>query len=372
MKVTLNKPELSLAIARTQGAISDRTLAYIGLKASENQLQVSAADRVLLVFSSIPAQVDKQGLAFVPAKIFSDVVRELPDGMVMLEDADQTLTITAGKNKEFLMKLPKIKEKEWKEPPVVESQNFADLPSEKLYYMIDQVQFCVAHESPRNYGSVGFFHKTDASRLRLVGTDGFRLSYSEIEITLPKAFLDSGVCLSKRALSEMQRMCAEGFPTVRVAISDDNTTLMASAPDYSIFVRLSAVKYPNYQGVLPKNSLTPIKISRPHLQSVAKRVLLAADKSRALQMHFANSVLTLRSRTQGTSEGMESIPLHDYSGGERDLAINGKFLTDVFSTITSEEVTLNIKSEDDPIVLIPKEEPQNCHSMHVLVPIREA
>src|SRR5262249_34981567 len=152
-------------------------LAHIGLKTGADQLEIAAADRILLVFSHIPAQIKSPGMVFIPAKIFSDVVRELPDGAVVLEDSDMNLLITAGKNQEFSMKLPKLKDREWKEQVSIESQNYADLPADKLYYMIDQVQFCVAHESPRNYGSVAFFHKTDMNRLRVVGTDGFRLSY---------------------------------------------------------------------------------------------------------------------------------------------------------------------------------------------------
>lgn len=372
MKVRIQKSDLSTATSRSQGAITDRTLAHIGLKSIGSILKVSVADRVMLIFNSIECDVQKEGDAFVPARLFSDVVRELPDGLVTLESTDQQLIITAGTNNEFVMKLPRIREKEWREPPSIDSKNFADLPSEKLYYMADQVQFCVAYESPRNYGAVGFFHRTNENHLRLVGTDGFRLSFSEIETDLPAGFLDTGVCLSKRALNELQRMCGEGFEKVRIAISDDQTTLMASVPNYELYVRLSAVKYPNYQGVLPKDQLTPIQVSRPHLQSVTKRVMLAADKSRALQLSFSDSKLTLRSKTQGSSEGMESIPLSGYSGGKKELAINGKFLTDVFSTITSEDVMIKIRSEDDPIVLVPKNEPNNCQSMHVLVPIREA
>ena len=117
--------------------------------------------------------------------------------------------------------------------------------------MIEQVQFCVAQDSPRNYGSVASYTSPTVRACRLVGTDGFRLSYCEVETAMPDGFLDNGVCLSKRALSELQRMCDEGFEKIRLSIADDETTLVAEVPDYQIFVRLSAVKYPNYMGVLP-------------------------------------------------------------------------------------------------------------------------
>lgn len=371
MKIVIDKSDLNIATARSQGAISDRAMAQIGLKAVEDRLHVSVADRVLVIYSTLACEVLTPGDSFVPARLFSDVVRELPEGPVTLEKTDTFLVITAGTRGEFVMKLPRTDDREWRDPPVIDSDNFADLPSGKLHYMIDQVHFCVAQESPRNYGAVGFFHKPADGKLRLVGTDGFRLSFSEIAMDLPGTFLDSGVCLSKRALNEMQRMCSEGFENIRISISEDQTTLAAAAPDYQIYVRLSAVKYPNYQGVLPSNDLTPVEIARPYMQSVIKRVLLAADKTKAIRLCFSGDTLTMRSRTVGSSEGEEAVPLEDFSGEDRILTINGKFLNDVFSTISSTDVALSFKSEDDPIVLIPKKEPASCHSMHVLVPIRE-
>lgn len=372
MKVMVNRNDLNLAIVRSQGAISEKSLAHIGLKAENGRLQVSVADRVLVIYSSMECEVLESGEAFVPARLFSDVVRQLPDGPVKLDRSDKFVVLTAGSEGEFVMKLPRIDDRFWREPPTISSANTAILPSDKLSYMIDQVQFCVAFESPRNYGAVGFFHRPHQNVLRLVGTDGYRLSFSEQEITLPDSFLVNGVCLSKRALNELQRMCSEGFENLELCISDDQTTLVAQVPNYQIFVRLSAVKYPNYEGVLPKTELTPVQIPRNHFQSVIKRVLLASDKTRALQLCFSDSSLTLRSRTLGSSESKESIALSDYQGGDRELAINGKFLTDVFSTIASDEVTLKFRSEDDPIILVPNVEPASCHSMHVLVPIRES
>ena len=371
MKLKIQKSELSLATARTQGATSDRSLAHIGLKAADGQLKVCVSDRVLIVYSSLEAEISEEGCIFVPARLFSDVVRELPDGFVSLICEQNFLVIKAGVNDEFIMKLPGIEDKEWRDAPAIASFSSTELPTEKVQYMIDQIQLCVAQESPRNYGAVGFLHKPNSSTLRLVGTDGFRLSYSEVQVPLPEDFLEEGVCLSKRALNELQRMCGEGYDRLSIFISKDQTILTAFVPGYEIFVRLSSVKYPNYQGVLPSQDLVPVDVSRPYLQSVAKRVLLAADKTRALQLCFSESSLTLSSRTLGSSEGTESINLQGYLGGDRELAVNGKFLTDVFSTIGSDEITINFKSVNDPIVLIPKMEPEKCKSMHVLVPIRE-
>lgn len=373
MKIRIAKNLLSLATNRVQGAITERSLAQIGLHAKGPKLQVAATDRVLAVYSSLECETMKPGTVFVPARLFSDVVKELPDGPVRLEQQAAYLLITAGTADEFTMKLPLIDDLSWREPPVLNTENVAELSAAKLSYMVDQVQFCVAQDSPRNYGTVAFLHKPNKEACRLVGTDGFRLSYCEIEAAMPDGFLDNGVCLSKRALAEIHRMCGEGFEKVRLSIASDETTLVAEVPDYQIFVRLSAVKYPNYMGVLPERKMAGVLVTRNHLQTVARRVLLAADKSRALQLSFSDSSLTLNSKTMGSSEGRETVPLADYHGPRFDIAVNGKFLTDIFSTTESENLTLhfNQESSEDPIVIVPRQEPSACRSKHVLVPIKQ-
>lgn len=372
MRVKIEKSQLNIATSRSQGAISERNLAQFGFKAEDGQLHMSAADRVIAVYNSIDCEVLAEGVVFLPAKLFSDVVRELPEGTVELLMEDKHVVVIAGEKREFSMKIPRIEDRTWQAPPLLEASSEAILPTDKLSYVIDQVQFCVVPDSPRNYGSVGFIHRPKDTVLRLVGTDGYRLSYAEVELELPKDFLKNGVCLSKRALQELQRMCSEGFSELVLAVSADQSTLEAKVPGYQIFVRLSAVRYPNYYGVLPRSPLSAVKVQRPYLQNVAKRVLLASDKTKALQLCFSDYSLTLRSRTLGSSEGQESISLAEYSQGDRELAINGKFLTEVFSTMSSDEVTINFGSEEDPVVLVPFSEPASCHSMHVLVPIKES
>lgn len=168
-------------------------------------------------------------------------------------------------------------------------------------------------------------------------------------------------------------MCGEGFSHIKLSITQDGNTMVAEVPGYKIFVRLSSVRYPNYMGVLPQRKLSGVVVSRSHFQNVTKRVLLAADKSRALQLSFSDSSLTLNSKTMGSSEGRETVPLVDYHGPQFDIAVNGKFLTDIFSTTESKELALhfNEESNEDPIVIVPKNEPAECRSKHVLVPIKQ-
>ena len=372
MQIRTQQSLLKTAASRLHGTISDRTLSHISIKAdSTDGLMMTASDRVLSVYTRIDAVIEKPGTLFVPGKIFLDLVRELPEGEISLKQQGQYLAVTTTGDSEFSMRIPLIQDLEWVDSPRFSSNRFASVKSDRLRYMISQIQFCIAQDSPRAYGTVAYIHKPKKNVLRFVGTDGFRLSYCDTDGDWPDNFLEQGVCLSKRAVSELNRMASEGFDDIKLEFSDDATLLQVEVHDYTIYIRLSAVKFPNYQGVLPTANLNLVKVSRPQLQMVMRRVLLAADKSRALQLSFSDSSLTLSSRTQGSSEGKERIHIDGQKGGESQLYVNGRFLADVFGAISSEELTLQFKSDEDPIVVVPDSEIEHCKSMHVLVPIRD-
>jgi DNA polymerase III subunit beta len=269
------------------------------------------------------------------------------------------------------MKIPLLEEPQWRDPPISAYENTATIPVSKLAYMIDQISSCVTVESPRNYGTVAFLHRPagDKTVLRLVGTDSFRLSFCDIRMSMPDSFLKAGVSLTKRALLELNRLSTEGFEFVKVSISNDNTTLVAEVPNYQIFIRLSAVKYPNYTSVIPDLKQRGVLMNTNHVKSVARRVLLTADKTRVLQLSFSDASLTLSSRNTANSESKERIDLEGYHGPKCDIAINGKYITDIVNVTGAERMSLQYKDGIEPMILTPYGEPADCITKHILVPI---
>ena len=86
----------------------------ISLKAIEKgSLLLSAADRILAVYSEVSCEVEKEGMCFVPAKFFVGIVKELPNGEVTLEVKDNYLHIVAGQQDSFFMKIPTLDDMTW-------------------------------------------------------------------------------------------------------------------------------------------------------------------------------------------------------------------------------------------------------------------
>jgi DNA polymerase III subunit beta len=373
MKIQISRKLLVDVMNRMQGAISERSLAHLGLRATEQSLQIAAADRVLSIYSQIPCEIITPGTAFISAKFFSDVIKELPDGPVNFQIQGPTFIISSHQSSDFNIKMPLIENTHWVEKPNIEIETPIKISSGNFQYLVDSVHYSVSQDSPRNYGTVAYLHQPQPEHLRMVGTDGFRLAICDIDVKKEFPNLGDGICLSKRAVLELARLTVEGFEEIELAISKDRTVLIAQVPDYQIFARLSSVKYPDYSAVLKKQSDNQLKLKKAVLQAVSRRVLLAADKkSRALQLSFSESSLTLSSKTMGSSEGKETISLEGYRGPTRKLTVNGKYLSDTLSVINSESLILVLRDENDPIILIPDGEPEGCRSKHILVPIKES
>jgi DNA polymerase-3 subunit beta len=374
MKLCIQRELLNQATLRIQGVLQERSQAFVAIRAhGSHAVEFAAMDRAFAIFSQFVAEVSEPGFIVIQAKLISELVKELPDGPVLLSTMGKHLLIESRVSSEFAMKIPLIEDQVWQEPPSQTQESFAEIPSVKFSYMIEQVQFCVTADSTRTYGTVAYLHRPHGQVCRLVGTDGYRLSYCEVEGILPEDFLKNGVSLCKRSLSELHRMCQEGFEKIKLSLSQDETTLLAQVPDYQLYMRLTQIKYPSYYAVIPKKKMENVIVNRLQLHSTARRVLLASDKSKALHLSFQHAALTLNSKNTGCHEGKETLQLPGYQSEPFEVAINGKYLMDVFTTVESESLNLqfNPESSEAPIVIEPRNELAECRSKHVLVPIKQ-
>jgi DNA polymerase III sliding clamp (beta) subunit (PCNA family) len=166
-------------------------------------------------------------------------------------------------------------------------------------------------------------------------------------------------------------MSNEGFETVNLSVSEDMKTLVAGVDGYKIYILLSTLNFPNYQGVVPDYKPSPLNVSCQDLQAVIRRILLTSDKNRTLKMTLKTGELTISSRNVGNFEGHETVDMENYQGPFGSLSVNGKFLNDIITSTVSDSINIRFHNDDTPVLIIPVCEPKECHSEHVLVPIKE-
>ncbi len=374
MKIKIDKSHLMSAFQRMSGIISERNSQNLYFSAENNRFEISGSDLAISSQSFFDTEVQAPGSCFSHAKLIFDFVKELPEGAVKIEKLGSHLKITAGKNENITIKTSVV-------DPVIASKSFEvkaaekiNISAELLSYLIDQVQnIILPNVSTTNYGTVAFLQSLPTGILRLVGCDSFRLSMSEIYLENSADFLRKGVCLTRRSLQELQRICRDGFEELTLGISSDGSTLIAEVPDYIVYIRLSNMKYPSYEMTLNNQQNHEISLNSKEIISVLRRILLASDKNSNLYLNFADSSVSFRCHNMGNMEAKETINMDnaiDFSG---DITLNGKFFLETLNTIQqSENFVFKFKDQNQPIIITPQIEPQGCRTIHLIVPIEES
>lgn len=98
LKLSISKSELQNALAIVIKGVSTRStlpvLSGILLEATGDSLVLQATDLELSIQYSTAALVEEEGKAVVPGKLFSDIVKNLPDAAVHVEADEENALIT--------------------------------------------------------------------------------------------------------------------------------------------------------------------------------------------------------------------------------------------------------------------------------------
>ena len=370
MKINIDARSLSVACSRLQNIVSEKNIAYIGIRTKDGKVQLTATDKIVYVYSSHDAQIEEEGSCYVSSKIFLSLVKEVPQLILTLIFQDKFLEFQSVSTSSFQFKVPAIKTEVWEEPEEVDEELGASISSYNLKYIIDQINFIVDKSCPRTYGRVAYFQKVD-DKFRLVATDGYRLSYAQASfLECSEGFLKEGITLSDRTLLELLKMSQEGFEKVNLYFSKGSGSLIAKVKDYEICSKLSLISFPDYTKVLVDNFSHSSEFNRKFLQEVISRIVLAADKTNILRFIFSKNTLTINGNTTGSSEGKEELPI-EYDGEDLKIVMNGMYLREVLNAVQTEKVSMEFNSSSSPIMVKPVGENDSASSMHIIVPINE-
>src|ERR1700754_568985 len=191
MKVTVERSQLLKSLSHVHRVVERRnTIPILGnvlVRADNAKLSLKATDLDLEVTETLAAEVAGAGSTTVPAHMFYDIVRKLPDGsqIVLESDGDRSvLAIRAGRSRFTLQTLP---ESDFPDLAAGEMSHSFTITASDIKRLIDRTQFAISTEETRYYLNGIYLHAAGSGKeqvLRGVATDGHRLA--QVDLTLPK------------------------------------------------------------------------------------------------------------------------------------------------------------------------------------------
>ncbi len=359
MEFSISKRDFLRCLARTH-AVADRKssmpiLSNILLTSEgTDRVRLSATDLYLGVTSVSVADIKRAGSVAVSARTLFDIVKNLPEGDVSFNvGSNQACEIRCGKVR---YKIPGMADDDFPPLPVPEGAAFAELDATRLGELIGLTQYSMSHDDTRPHLS-GTLLEIEGGKLRLVTTDGHRLSKAEHGTGVTTEFT---MLVPHKGVTELKRMIedarsdhksGETSPVVAVAKSGGHAFFVREG--LSLSVKLADEQFPPYSKVIPKQQGKRMVASRSRLVESLKRInLVANDKSGGVQLHLEPGILRVQSQNPDVGEGIEEVEV-DYAGDALSIGFNAKYLLEALGALSHDEVALELNGEVDPGVIKP-------------------
>ena len=352
MELNIAVPDLAKALQRVQGIVEKKTtmpiLANVLLSASEEgKLTVSATNLEIGLTGTYAADVKEAGSITLAGRALYDIVRSLPESTVSLKRAaNNWVEITCGK---ISYRVVGMAADGFPSLPEFEDVEFLELDPVAFKEMIDKTLYSVCTDETR-YNLTGVYCEpmSQGPGIRMVSTDGHRLSLIErpMEAAPP---LKRGIIIPRKGVMELRKLLEESVGASRLGFVENSAIFEQDG--LTMTMQLVEGQFPDYNQVIPESHTRRMVVSRAAFQSALKRTsLLSPDKAQGIRLDLTSGVLALSANNPDLGEAREEFSV-DYDGEPLKIGFNFKYLADVLSVLTEDEVEVLLTDRLSPGVL---------------------
>ena len=364
MKFTCEKNQLVSAIS-----VASRTVAQKSAISGLEGILVRAGVKVMLtgynletgITVSVDADIQETGACVMPARLFFDIVRKLPDDTVSIQvDKSFKVSIKGGISS---FTITALSADDYPELPDVDSEKGIRVPQNELKAMISGTIFAVSENQARPIHT-GVLFEVDNDSITSVAVDGYRLALRRY---LPEESLERTLkfVAPAAALKEVEKILGD---------TDDPATfypgskhILFTIGDATLVCRILEGEFLDWRRVLPQNNPVKLVGNVSRLTDSIERVgLVISEKLKSpVRCKFGDNAAELRT-VSTIGEAYDVCPIAG-DGKDLEIGFNCKYLLDALRAVPDSECTLEMINGLSPIVLNPTE--GNRYSYMVL-PVR--
>lgn len=347
MKFTCEKYILQNAITIAMRAVASKSpiqhleglLIEAGMK-----VRITGFDLKEGIYTSIDADVAQAGSIVVEAKLFSEMIRRLPDGMVTITtDNNLSVNVKCGKSEYNFIGL---NAEDFPELPNVEGINYITLPQNMLKSMINQTIFAVSDSETRPVYT-GELFEIDNSTLTIVAVDGYRLAKrtEKIDGELENCtFIVPGT-----ALADVERICGDEEDAVEIVVGAKHISFVIGST--VLVSRRLEGDFLNYRKSIPSEFKYVLGISRQELISAIDRVtIVVTEKNNSPVRMTVNDFYIDLLCNSGISRA-EDVCGCEGTGEGLEIGFNGRYMKDALKAAGVDKLDLKLNTPNSPCVI---------------------
>lgn len=343
MKIKVSQENLLEGIQIVQNIVSSRAtlpiLSNMLIETRGNKMKLNTTDLDIGISCEIPVENLEEGAITLPAKKFSDIIRELPSGDITISTKKNNQVDIEGNKCRF--KLTGLPKEEFPKFPEFKDKEVFKMEQRVLKEMLRMTAFAVSHEEAR-YVLNGIFMDLEGDTIKIVATDGRRLAKMEKKVNVPVKKEVSAIIPIKAVGELMRNLGDEGTIAFVMGVNQ----VLFDIDGILIATRLIEGEYPNYNQVIPPTVTPKIKINTQALLSAIKRAnLLTTPDFQAIKFEVFSDKVVVSKTTPDVGESREEIAV-EYGGKELIIGFNPQFFIDALKNINEDTIDLEVTGPD--------------------------
>lgn len=354
MKIKCLKEDLLNSVNIVLKAVPSKTsmsiLECIVINAKDNKIKLIANDMELGIETIVKGTIIEEGSVAIDAKIFSDIVRKLPENEIYINLNDNNITEIICEKSKF--NISSQTTEDFPNLPTIEKYKPIVISQFSLKEIIRQTVFSISDNENNKIMNGELFEIKD-NNLKVVALDGHRIAIRKIELSENNE--DNKIIVPGKTLLEISKILS-GEIDEYVNIYTTDKHILFEFNNTIVLSRLIEGEFYKIDQMLSSDYETKIIINKRELQNSIERALLLIRDSdkKSIVLYISNNMMELKVNTEiGALNEQIDINLE---GKDIIIGFNGKFLLDALRVIDDENIEMYLINAKAPCFIKNKEQ----------------
>lgn len=346
MKIICSKSNLAKGVSIVSKAVPSKTtmpiLECILVDASLDIVKLTANDMELGIETTIEGEIIEHGIIALNAKIFSEIVRKLPDNDVIIETDASSQTMISCEKAKFTIAAQSGEDFSYL--PAIEKEDSIEISEFTLKEVIRQTIFSIA-DNDTNKMMAGELFEIEGDTLKVVSLDGHRISIRKIK--LRNSYEKRKVIVPGKTLQEISKIIG-GESEADVEISFTKNHIVFEFDKTLVVSRLIEGDYFRIDQMISSDYETKVKVNKRELLDCIDRatLLIKEGDKKPIIISIGDEAMELKIKSQIGS--MDEEIMIEKEGKDLLIGFNPKFMIDALRVIDDEEVDLYFMNAKAP------------------------
>jgi DNA polymerase-3 subunit beta len=385
MKLRVHRDTLLYGVQRVQAVAERRTslqiLSSFLLEAKDaTSARIAATNLQIGLEMAVSAEVDQGGVVAVGARTLFEILRNFPPGQIELEiDEQYWVHVRSGRIHFRIVGASAEGYPDLPQPGKRGADGAAAvaIPADTLRHLIERTIFSISPDETRLHLNSALF-QGDGKILRMVTTDGHRMTCFEETVDVDKRFYRHDVLIPARGLAELRKILEGVQGDLQVVFENPYVFFDVPAPpkqggadqplqNVRLAIKLVDATFPPYRQVIPRDNKKLVGIGREVFASALRRISsISPSRTPTTRLRIETGKMRISSDNPDIGIGEEDIDIQ-YEGEAFDIGFNARYLLDILDVITGENVQLSLGGSLDGCVV---REENDDRFLAVVMPIR--